>query len=163
VNSMSDLFHEGVPFEFIRAVFAVMEETPQHTYQVLTTRAERLEHFRNTPTWPRNVWRGVAVEDAAEPYRVGRPRARRDKDRCLSLEPLLGPLDELDLQGIHWAITGGESGPGARPMHGDWVRSIRDQCIHSNVPFHFKQWGGTNKKRAGRTLDGRTWNEWPHT
>jgi len=163
VNSMSDLFHEGVPFEFIRAVFAVMEETPQHTYQVLTKRAERLEQFSNTLPWPKNVWMGVSVESEAYTYRIDHLRRCKAQTRFLSLEPLLGPLDELDLQGIHWAITGGESGPGARPMHGDWVRSIRDQCIHSNVPFHFKQWGGTNKKRAGRTLDGRTWDEWPHT
>jgi protein gp37 len=161
VNSMSDLFHEAVPLDFIKAVFAVMEETSQHTYQVLTKRAERLEQLSGKLPWPKNVWMGVSVESEAYAYRIDHLRRCKARTRFLSLEPLLGPLDELDLRGIHWAIAGGESGPGARPMHKDWVRSIRDQCTNANVPFHFKQWGGTIKKRAGRTLDGRTWDEWP--
>ena len=163
VNSMSDLFHDAVPLEFIRAVFAVMADTPQHTYQVLTKRAERLEQLSDKLCWPRNVWMGVSVESKAYVRRIDHLRRTRATTRFLSLEPLLGPLDELDFRGIHWTIVGGESGPGARPMPKDWVRSIRDQCIQAAVPFHFKQWGGTNKKRTGRMLDGRTWDEWPHT
>lgn len=162
VNSMSDLFHDAVSIEFIQAVFKVMEETPQHTYQVLTKRAERLEILSTKLRWPRNVWMGVSVESQAYAYRIDHLRRTSARTKFLSLEPLLGPLEELDLAGIHWTIAGGESGPGARPMSKDWVRSIRDQCVASGVPFHFKQWGGTNKKRAGRKLDGRTWDQWPH-
>ena len=161
VNSMSDLFHERVSLEFIRAVFGVMRDTPQHTYQVLTKRAERLEELSTKLRWPENVWMGVSVESAPYAYRIDHLRRTRAKTKFLSLEPLLGPLDDLDLEGIDWAIAGGESGPGARPMPKDWVRSIRDQCVEAGVPFHFKQWGGTNKKRTGRTLDNRTWDEWP--
>jgi protein gp37 len=163
VNSMSDLFHESVPISFIKAVFEVMADTPQHTYQVLTKRAERLAELSNKISWPKNVWMGVSVESADYTDRIDHLRRTKAKTRFLSLEPLLGPLDELDLRGIHWAIAGGESGPGARSMHEDWARSIRDQCINADVPFHFKQWGGKNKKRAGRLLDGRTWDEWPHS
>lgn len=162
VNSMSDLFHDAVPLEYIRAVFDVMRDTPQHTYQVLTKRAERLEELSPRLSWPKNVWMGVSVESEDYAYRIGHLRRTKAKTKFLSLEPLLGPLDELDLRGIHWAIAGGESGPGARPMPKEWVRSIRDQCIDAEVPFHFKQWGGKNKKRNGRTLDGRTWDQWPH-
>jgi protein gp37 len=161
VNSMSDLFHEAVPLSFIKAVFKVMKETPQHTYQILTKRAERLEELSRKLPWPSNVWMGVSVENDDYTFRIDHLRRTKAKTKFLSLEPLLGPLDELDLRGIHWAIAGGESGPGARPMPRDWVRSIRDQCLQSGVPFHFKQWGGKNKRKAGRTLDGRTWDEWP--
>jgi protein gp37 len=161
VNSMSDLFHEAVPLKFIRAVFDVMQETPQHTYQVLTKRAERLEELSMKLPWPANVWMGVSVESEDYTFRIDHLRRTKAKTKFLSLEPLLGPLDELDLRGIHWAIAGGESGPGARSMPKDWVRSIRDQCINADVPFHFKQWGGKNKKKTGRMLDGRTWDEWP--
>ncbi len=163
VNSMSDLFHEAVPVEFIRAVFKVMTETPQHTFQVLTKRAERLEEVGRMLSWPPNVWMGVSVESADYTYRIDHLRRTDAKVRFLSLEPLLGPLDDLDFCGIHWVIAGGESGPGARSMARDWVRSIRDQCIDANVPFHFKQWGGTNKKKTGRILDGRTWDQWPRS
>jgi protein gp37 len=158
---MSDLFHERVPVEFIKAVFDVMQDTPQHTYQVLRKRAERLEELSKKLRWPENVWMGVSVESAPYAYRIDHLRRTKAKTKSLSLEPLLGPLDDLDLDGIDWAIAGGESGPGARSMPKDWVRSIRDQCVEEGVPFHFKQWGGTNKKRTGRTLDGRTWDEWP--
>jgi len=161
VNSMSDLFHEAVPLPFIQAVFEVMEETPQHTYQVLTKRAERLEEVAKELSWPRNVWMGVSVESKAYMYRIDHLRRTNAKTKFLSLEPLLGPLDELNFRGIHWAIVGGESGPGARQMNAEWVRSIRDQCIEADVAFHFKQWGGKNKKASGRKLDGRTWDEWP--
>jgi protein gp37 len=161
VNSMSDLFHERVPLEFIKLVFDVMRETPQHTYQVLTKRAERLEELSPKLQWPENVWMGVSVESEAYASRIDCLRRTRAKIKFLSLEPLLGPLDGLELDGIDWVIAGGESGPGARPMRKEWVRSIRGQCLEADVPFHFKQWGGTNKKRAGRVLDGRTWDQWP--
>jgi protein gp37 len=163
VNSMSDLFHERVPLDFIKLVFDVMRETPQHTYQVLTKRAERLEELSRKLRWPENVWMGVSVESEAFAYRIDHLRRTKAKTKFLSLEPLLGPLYDLDLDGIDWAIAGGESGPGARPMSKDWVRSIRDQCLEAGVPFHFKQWGGVNKKRTGRMLDGRTWDQWPVT
>src|SRR5262249_9066814 len=163
VNSMSDLFHEAVPFAFIKTVFEVMAETSQHTYQVLTKRAERLEELSKKLPWLSNVWMGVSVENEDYTYRIDHLRRTKAQTKFLSLEPLLGPLDELDLRGIHWAIVGGESGPGPRPMNKGWVRSMRDQCINADVPFHFKQWGGKNKKLTGRVLDGRTWDEWPHT
>ncbi|MGE3067238.1 MAG: DUF5131 family protein [Hyphomicrobiaceae bacterium] len=161
VNSMSDLFHESVPLAFIKKVFEVMEDTPQHTYQVLTKRAERLEDLSKELSWPANVWMGVSVESADYQFRIDHLRRTKARTKFLSLEPLLGPLDNLDLTGIDWAIAGGESGPGARPMPAEWVRSIRDQCIDADVAFHFKQWGGKNKKKTGRMLDGRTWDEWP--
>ncbi|SMF36682.1 protein gp37 [Azospirillum oryzae] len=162
VNSMSDLFHEDVPPEAIRRVFATMSATPQHTYQVLTKRADRLLELSSELPWPRNVWMGVSVENADYAWRVDRLRRTGAKTRFLSLEPLLGPFHDLNLDGIDWVIVGGESGPGARPMDPDWVRSIRDQCIAARVAFHFKQWGGVVKKRSGRIIDGRTWDEMPN-
>lgn len=161
VNSMSDLFHEDVPTEFIQLVFGVMRRTPQHTYQILTKRSERLKDLSSQLEWPSNVWMGVSVENSDYLYRIDHLRATRAAIRFLSLEPLLGPLDRLDLSSIHWVIAGGESGPGARYMNPDWVRAIRDQCEQGDVAFHFKQWGGVNKKRSGRTLDNRTWDEMP--
>ena len=161
VNSMSDLFHEAVPLEYIQKVFEVMEDTPQHTYQVLTKRAERLRELSPKLRWPANVWMGVSVESKDYTFRIDLLRRTKAKTKFLSLEPLLGPLNHLNLKQIDWAIAGGESGPGSRPMSKQWVRAIRDQCIEAGVPFHFKQWGGTNKGRTGRTLDGRTWDEWP--
>jgi protein gp37 len=158
-----DLFHDSVPLAFIQKVFKVMEETPQHTYQVLTKRAERLEELSKKLRWPDNVWMGVSVESADYLSRIGHLRRTKAKTKFLSLEPLLGPLDKMALRGIDWAIAGGESGPGARPMPKEWVRSIRDQCVAAEVPFHFKQWGGKNKKKTKRILDGRTWDEWPIT
>jgi len=162
VNSMSDLFHESVPFDFIKEVFATMSATPQHTYQVLTKRAERVQELAPVISWPTNVWMGVSVESPDYLYRVDCLRETGAAVKFLSLEPLLGPLEFLDLRGIDWAIAGGESGPNARPMPAEWVRSIRDQCQRAGVAFHFKQWGGTNKKLAGRVLDGRTWDEFPY-
>jgi protein gp37 len=162
VNSMSDLFHDKIPLNYIQSVFDVMQQTPQHTYQVLTKRAENLERLAPKLPWPDNVWMGVSIENAEYAWRISHLRRVPAAVRFLSLEPLLGPLDELDLDRIDWAIAGGESGPGARPMMIEWVRSIRDQCLLNNVAFHFKQWGGTNKKRTGRLLDGRAWNQWPH-
>jgi len=162
VNSMSDLFHEKVSLDFIQEVFDVMRSTPQHTYQILTKRAENLEKLSSQLPWPENVWMGVSVESADYAWRIDHLRRTPAAIKFLSLEPLLGPLEALELTGIDWAIAGGESGPGARPIQLEWVRAIRDQCIQNGVAFHFKQWGGTNKKRTGRELDGRTWNEWPN-
>lgn len=161
VNSMSDLFHEDVPFLFIEKVFAVMNNTPQHTYQILTKRAERLRDLSSQLRWPSNVWMGVSVENSDYLSRVDDLRSTKAAIKFLSLEPLLGPLDELNLKSIDWVIAGGESGPGARSMDPDWVRSIRDQCERESVAFHFKQWGGVNKKRNGRVLDDRTWDQLP--
>jgi protein gp37 len=161
VNSMSDLFLEEVPVEVVKEVFATMLATPQHTYQLLTKRAERLEKLAPALPWPDNIWAGVSVENADYQWRINHLRRTPAIVKFLSLEPLLGPLDDLDLRGIDWAITGGESGPKARPMQAEWARSIRDQCKAAGVAFHFKQWGGMNKKRTGRILDGRTWDELP--
>jgi protein gp37 len=161
VNSMSDLFHEKVPLNFIQRVFVAMQDTPQHTYQILTKRAERLRELSSKLDWPTNVWMGVSVENASYMYRIDHLRQTNATIKFLSLEPLLGPLEGMNLSNIDWAIAGGESGPGARAMDAAWVRSIRDQCSAADVAFHFKQWGGANKKKSGRKLDGRTWDEFP--
>jgi protein gp37 len=163
VNSMSDLFHESIPLEFVQRVFHTMEETPRHTYQVLTKRAARAEELSGLLPWPRQIWLGVSVENADYRWRIDHLRRTPAAVKFLSLEPLIGPLHDLDLKGIHWVIVGGESGPGARLMQAEWVRSVRDRCERSGIAFHFKQWGGTNKKRAGRVLDGRTWDELPNS
>ncbi len=162
VNSMSDLFHEKVPLDFIRRVFATMEACPQHTFQVLTKRSRRLRELAERLRWPANVWMGVSIEDGRVVHRVADLRCAPARVRFLSCEPLIGPLDALPLADIDWVIVGGESGPGARPMKREWVNSIRRQCRRADVPFFFKQWGGANKKRTGRVLDGRTWDEMPH-
>jgi protein gp37 len=161
VNSMADLFHEAVPLSFIERVFETMAETPQHVFQILTKRGERLEELSSSLPWPSNVWMGVSVESSDYAWRIDCLRRSGAQVKFLSLEPLLGPLDHLNLDRIDWAIAGGESGPGARAIDADWVRSIRDQCTKADVAFHFKQWGGASKKKAGRTLDGRTWDELP--
>jgi protein gp37 len=161
VNSMSDLFHDQVPLDFIARVFDVMHRATWHHFQILTKRHKRLVALGSELLWPPNVWMGVSVE--SDPYRE-RIDALREVSaavRFLSLEPLLGPLPSLDLTDIHWVIVGGESGPGARPMRREWVLDIRDQCATADVPFFFKQWGGVQKKRAGRLLQGRTWDEMP--
>jgi protein gp37 len=164
VNSMSDLFHEAVPFEFIERVFAVMREAEWHTFQVLTKRSRRLRELAPFLDWPDNVWMGVSVEDARAMSRVGDMRASEGPVvKFLSLEPLLGPLPGLNLSGIDWVITGGESGPGARPLDPAWVRDVRDVCLAARAPFFFKQWGGTRKKKAGRELDGVEWLQLPVT
>jgi protein gp37 len=163
VNSMSDLFHKDIPDEFIKSVFDVMADTPQHTYQILTKRAERLAEFAGDLPWMENIWMGVSVENEDYLSRIDCLRKTSAKTRFLSVEPLLGRIDNLLLQGIHWVIVGGESGPKSRPMNPDWVRTIRDQCIDENVPFFFKQWGGKNKKVNGRILDGKTWDQMPIT
>lgn len=161
VNSMSDLFHREVPLEFIQRVFRVMNDCPQHTFQILTKRPEIAAAYAPQLTWSPNIWMGTSVENMLALHRVRELVKIRAHVRFLSLEPLLGPLPRLPLRGIHWVIVGGESGPGARPMHPDWVRLLRDQCQKAGVPFFFKQWGGVNKKAAGRRLDGRFWNELP--
>jgi protein gp37 len=163
VNSMSDLFHEEVPMPYVQAVFDVMRRASWHRFQVLTKRAERLAALDAELVWAPNIWMGVSVESADYAWRIDCLRRTRAHVRFLSLEPLLGPLDDLDLSGIHWVIVGGESGPGARAMDAAWARSVRDQCLRAGVPFFFKQWGGLSKKRAGRVLDGRTWDEMPGT
>lgn len=161
VNSMSDLFHENVPYKFIQAVFDVMNDTPQHTYQILTKRADHLESLASKLNWSSNIWMGVSVESQDYYSRIDSLRKVPSRVRFLSLEPLLGPLPRLDLTGIQWVIAGGESGPKARSVNKDWVRDIRDQCVTGDVAFHFKQWGGPNKKKAGRILDGETWDQSP--
>ena len=161
VNSMSDLFHDAVSFDFIQKVFKVMRQANHHVFQVLIKRAERLADLSSALDWPENVWMGVTVERSDYKRRIDYLRMTGATVKFLSLEPLLDDLGELDLAGIDWVIVGGESGPGARPMQAEWVRAIRDQCLQRNVPFFFKQWGGFHKKKAGRTVDGRTWNQMP--
>ena len=161
VNSMSDLFHAQVPIDFVRQVFDVMASTPQHTYQLLTKRARRLRRIADRLEWPANVWMGVSVEDADALPRVEDLQAVPAAVRFLSCEPLLGPLDTLDLTGIDWVIVGGESGPHSRPMDPRWARNVRDLCMKAGVPYFFKQWGGRTPKAGGRELDGRTWDEIP--
>jgi protein gp37 len=161
VNSMSDLFHDAVPLAFIERVFDVMRRASWHTFQVLTKRAERLEELGALLQWPDNVWMGVSVEREDYTYRVNHLRQTAARVKFLSLEPLLGPLPQVDLHGIDWVIVGGESGPRARPMEQSWVLEILRQCEAAGVPFFFKQWGGRNKKQAGRRLNGRTWNDMP--
>ena len=163
VNSMSDLFHKDVPTEFILRVFETMCKAHQHRFQVLTKRPERVAELSLTLSWPENVWLGTSVESAHYFGRVNDLRHCGASVKFLSLEPLLGPLTGLELNEIGWVIVGGESGPGARPMDPSWVTEIRDICVKSNVPFFFKQWGGVQKKRAGRLLEGRTWDQMPFT
>ncbi len=163
VNSMSDLFHEDVPDEFIHSVFDTMNRAPRHTFQVLTKRPERVSLLNKELNWTSNIWLGVSIESERWLNRLDTLRQMDAQTRFLSLEPLLGPLPNLDLEGVHWVIVGGESGPGARPMSADWVRDIRDNCLTSEVPFFFKQWGGVFKKRNGRALDNRTWDQMPDT
>jgi protein gp37 len=162
VNSMSDLFHKDVPTEFIARCFAVMEEASQHTFQVLTKRPERAAELAGDLPWPENVWMGTSVESTHYRWRIRELTRIPASIRFLSLEPLLGPIPNLPLKGIHWVIVGGESGPKARPMPEPWVRQIRSRCMKYAVPFFFKQWGGVHKSRTGRTLDGQVWNEMPN-
>jgi protein gp37 len=161
VNSMSDLFQDKVPTAFIKSVFATMREASWHQFQVLTKRSGRLLKVSGQLDWPENVWMGVSVENEKYQHRIDDLRQTNAAVKFLSLEPLLGPLPKLNLCGIDWVIVGGESGPGARPMQPQWVTAIRDQCSRKNVAFFFKQWGGVQKKRTGRSLEGRTWDEMP--
>jgi len=161
VNSMSDLFHEEVPVDFIRRIFDVINDCPQHTFQILTKRSRRLAELAPLLNWSDNIWMGVTVENNDCLFRIDHLRHVGASIRFVSLEPLLGPLDDLTLEGIDWAIVGGESGPGARPMKKEWVLPIQSKCRRANVPFFFKQWGGVHKKKAGRSLEGRTWDQRP--
>jgi protein gp37 len=161
VNSMSDLFHQDVPVEFIERVFHTMCDASHHRFQVLTKRPERALELSSLLPWPDNVWLGTSVETNKYARRIDVLRQTGACVKFLSLEPLLGPLGGLNLEDIHWVIVGGESGPGARPMDPTWVAEIRDQCLAREVPFFFKQWGGVNKKRTGRLLEGRTWDDMP--
>jgi len=163
VNSMSDLFHKDVSVDFVLRVFDVMCRADWHQYQLLTKRSERLLELDSQIPWLSHVWMGVSVEAHEYVHRIDHLRQTRAHTKFLSVEPLLGPLSNLDLSGIDWVIVGGESGPGARPMKAEWVTSIRDQCREARVPFFFKQWGGPQKKRAGRELEGRTWDEMPRS
>ena len=161
VNSMSDLFQEDVPDDFIRRVFATMRTCPQHTFQILTKRSERLKELGKTLLWTENIWMGVSVEDARVQGRITDLTAVPAHIRFLSCEPLIGPLENIPLKDIHWVIVGGESGPGSRPMKREWVESIHRQCRRNKVPFFFKQWGGVRKDMTGRELYGRTYDEMP--
>ena len=161
VNSMSDLFHESVPSAFIESVFSVMNDSAQHSFQVLTKRPERVSQMPHRLNWTPNIWLGVSIESERWLERLEILRRTGAKTKFLSLEPLLGPLPGIELSGVDWVIVGGESGPGARLMRPGWVREIRDKCLQSHVPFFFKQWGGVHKKRTGRLLDGRTWDQMP--
>jgi protein gp37 len=161
VNSMSDLFHRDVPSEFIAGVFEVMQRAPHHTFQVLTKRAQRLAAVAPSLPWPPNVWVGVSVEAQEYVSRISYLKQVPAVVRFASLEPLLGPFRDLPVEDLDWVIVGGESGPGARPMGVEWVRSVRDQCLRSGVPFFFKQWGGVQRTRWGRRLDGRIWDQYP--
>lgn len=161
VNSMSDLFHPQVPFRFIKKVFEVMNNTPQHTYQVLTKRADRLFELHENLNWTDNIWMGVSVEDSRVTDRIDFLRRTNAKTKFLSCEPLIGSLKNMNLENINWVIAGGESGRKARPIHEWWVWDIRQQCAEQGVAFFFKQWGGVNKKKSGRELGGRTYDEMP--
>ena len=161
VNSMSDLFLKEIPVQFVHKIFDVMGKAYWHKFQVLTKRSEKLLELNGVLPWASNIWMGVTVENADYVSRIDHLRQTDAHIRFLSIEPLLGPIPELDLTGINWVIVGGESGPGARPMKPEWVIDIRDQCLRANVPFFFKQWGGVNKKKAGRVLEGRTWDQRP--
>ena len=161
VNSMSDLFHEDIPLDYIKMVFGVMNDCSQHQFQVLTKRAERLAEISHLLKWTPNIWMGVSVEDQRVEDRISYLQKSHAKIKFLSLEPLIGPLPELNLNGIDWVIVGGESGRKPRPIKEEWVLDIREQCNRAGTAFFFKQWGGTNKKKSGRTLDGRIYDAMP--
>ncbi|MCK9365286.1 MAG: phage Gp37/Gp68 family protein [Syntrophales bacterium] len=161
VNSMSDLFLQDIPTDFIKQVFDVMQKAPWHTFQVLTKRADRLAELSQELPWTSNIWMGISVENSDYTYRADLLRITGAHVKFLSIEPLLGSLSGLSLEGIDWVIVGGESGPGARAMKEEWVIEIKEQCLRANVPFFFKQWGGFHKKKAGKELQGRTWEQMP--
>lgn len=161
VNSMSDLFHRDIPESFILNIFDVMKMAKWHRFQILTKRSERLKKMSSVLPWENHIWMGVTVENADYKFRINDLRETGAFVKFLSLEPLIGPMGKLDLEHIDWVIVGGESGPGARIMKVEWVRDIREQCVKQNIPFFFKQWGGFNKKKAGRILDGQIWDEIP--
>jgi protein gp37 len=162
VNSMSDLFHEEVPDEYIRQIFEVMARADWHVFQILTKRAERLARLAPSLPWPKNIWQGVSVENGDYTWRIEHLLQVPSSVRFISVEPLLGPIGKLPLKDISWVIVGGESGPRHRKVDAAWVRRIRDQCLQASVPFFFKQWGGSSPKAGGRKLDGRHWDQYPH-
>ncbi|MEA3447509.1 MAG: phage Gp37/Gp68 family protein [Bacteroidota bacterium] len=161
VNSMSDLFHENMPFEFVASVFDVMNKLPQHTFQILTKRGDVLRDFAPYLIWTDNIWMGVTVENPGYLNRIKALKIVNAHMRFISMEPLLSYMPDTDLSGIHWVIVGGESGPGARPIKEEWVLDIKESCKRQSIDFFFKQWGGTNKKKTGRLLQGQTWDEMP--
>ncbi|MFC1737609.1 DUF5131 family protein [Planctomycetota bacterium] len=161
VNSMSDIFHRDVPKDFIDKMFDVMHKASHHRYQILTKRSKRMVELNSKLPWLPNIWMGVTVETAKYLYRIDHLRQTNAAVKFISFEPLLGPTPNIDFSGIDWVIVGGESGPGARPMKPEWAADIRDQCLAAKVPFFFKQWGGVNKKKNGRILDGQTWDDMP--
>ena len=161
VNSMSDLFHQDIPLDFIQSVYHTMNQASQHTFQVLTKRSDRLRKISKDLIWTDNIWMGVSVENEDYAHRIDDLLAMDARIKFLSLEPLLGSLKNVSLKGVDWVIVGGESGPGARPMEATWVLEIRDQCQKLDIPFFFKQWGGINKKKTGRELEGRYWDDYP--
>lgn len=161
MNSMSDLFHEEIPEEFIHSVFRTMNMASRHIFQVLTKRSDRLREMSESFLWTDNIWMGVSVENDDCAYRINDLLQTDAVVKFLSLEPLLGSLRDVSLEGVDWIIVGGESGPGARPMQESWVTEIRDQCEERDIPFFFKQWGGVNKKKNGRALENRTWDQYP--
>lgn len=163
VNSMSDMFHEEVSFDFIKKVFSVMEKANWHKFQILTKRSHRLLELCSELPWPKNIWMGVSVENEDYCYRIDNLRKTDAKVKFISFEPLIGKCDNLNLKNIDWVIVGGESGLGCRPIRQSWVMSIRNQCEINSIPFFFKQWGGTNKKKSGRLLEGKTWDYMPAT
>lgn len=163
VNSMSDLFHEQIPVEFIQRVFGIMNDNKRHTFQILTKRPGRVCELAPLLKWSENIWMGVTIENNDYVGRADDLRLVNAAIRFLSLEPLLGPVPDLELDGVDWIIVGGESGPGARPMKKEWVLEVKNLCERAGVPFFFKQWGGVNKKKAGRMLQGKTWNQYPKT
>ena len=163
VNSMSDLFHPEIPLEYIKQVFEVMNDNSQHVFQVLTKRVDRLLELHKELIWSKNIWMGVSVEDERVSWRIDQLRQTDAKVKFLSREPLIGPLRDMNLTGINWVIVGGESGHNPRPMEEDWVLDIKEQCDYAKVSFFFKQWGGRNKKAAGRSLQGKTYNDMPKT
>lgn len=163
-NSMSDFFHERIPFEFLDCVVEVIRATPQHTYQVLTKRSWRMMRYsERIGVLPENIWLGVTVESSPYKFRIEHLRKSKARVRFLSVEPLIAQVGKLNLQEIDWVIAGGESGPNYRPCDPEWVRDVRNQCLAADVAFFFKQWGGRKPKSGGRTLDGREWNEFPKT
>jgi protein gp37 len=161
VNSMSDLFHEDVPLSYIKDVFQIMKNCPQHQFQILTKRSNRLRQVAPYLEWSPNIWMGVSVENDDFLFRIDHLRSVPAAIRFMSIEPFLGPIYNLDLTGIDWVIVGGESGAGARPMMKQWIGSVKDQCLQQTVPFFFKQWGGVHKKKAGRLFEDRHWDEMP--
>ena len=161
VNSMSDLFHEDIPREYIEEVFATMEAASWHTFQILTKRHDRLVELARDLPWPSNVWMGVTIENRRFVHRADYLRRVPARVRFISAEPLLGPLEGLELEGLQWLIAGGESGHRHRAVKVEWITELRDRCVAADVPFFFKQWGGTRSKSGGRLLEGRTWDEFP--